>query len=76
MDGKSPKSGTKTGKNRTKNAKKSKKPEIRASPSYHSGLLGEKTAPALPPGPVDNPKSPKNTPQNLLQKVIHNRRRS
>ncbi len=77
MDGKSPKSGTKTGKNRTKNAKKPLKKS--KFPLAHLNIrvpYSEKTAPALSPGPVASKKSPKNTPQNLLKKVIHNRRSS
>jgi hypothetical protein len=68
MDCKSPKSPQKREKSR-KNAK---------SALAHLTIrvpCSEKTALALPPGPVASPKSPKNTPDFPRQKVIHNRRR-
>jgi len=75
MDGKSAKKGTKTGKNHPKNVKKVEKSTKSALAHLTiRGSLGEKTPLTLPPGPVARKKSPKNTPQNLLQKVIHNRR--
>jgi hypothetical protein len=73
MDEKSAKKGTKTGKNRSKTCKKgvknAKKPLAHLTKSTPSA---EKTPRTLAPGPVASKKSPQNTPQNLLQKVIHN----
>jgi len=77
MDGKSAKKGTKIGKNRTKNVKKVEKTTKSALAHLTKGTpSAEKSPPALAPGPVGPPKSPKNYPQNLLQKVIQNRRRA
>jgi len=74
MDGKSAKLGTKTGKNRTKNVKKPlKKSKFPLAHLTKSTPSAEKSARALAPGPVASKKPPKNTPQNLLKKVIHNR---
>jgi hypothetical protein len=74
MDGKSAKKGTKTGKNRTKNVKKPlKKSKFALAHLTIRGSLGAKTPRTPPPRPVASQKSPKNLPQNLLQKVIHNR---
>jgi len=76
MDGKSAKKGTKTGKNRAKNAKKPlKKSKFPLAHLTKSTPSAEKSHPALAPERVASQKSPQNTPQNLLQKVIHNRRR-
>jgi len=76
MDGKSAKKGTKTGKNRAKNVKKPLKKSKFALAHLTKGTpSAEKTPRTGAPGPVGSPKSPKNTPQNLLQKVIHNRLR-
>jgi len=75
MDGKSAKLGLKTGKNRTKNAKKPLKKSKFALAHLTKGTpSAEKSALALAPGPVGSQKSPKNTPQNSRKKVIHNRR--
>jgi len=75
MDGKSAKKGTKTGKNRPKNVKKPlKKSKFPLAHLTKSTPSAEKSHPALAPGPVDSKKPPQNTPQNLLKKVIHNRR--
>jgi len=77
MDGKSAKKGTKTGKNRPKNVKKVEKSTKSALAHLTKGTpSAEKTARALAPDPMGSPKSPKNTPQNWLQKVIHNRERA
>jgi len=77
MDEKSAKKGTKTGKNRAKNAKKPlKKSKFALAHLTKSTPSAEKSALALAPGPVASKKLPQNTPQNLLQKVIHNRRRA
>jgi len=77
MDGKSAKLGTKTGKNRTKNGKKPlKKSKFALAHLTNSTPSAEKTARTPAPGPVTSKKSPKNNPQNLLKKVIHNRRLS
>jgi hypothetical protein len=76
MDGKSAKKGTKTGKNRVKNAKKPlKKSKFPLAHLTNSTPSAEKTARALAPGPVGYKKPPKNYPQNSRQKVIHNPRR-
>jgi hypothetical protein len=73
MDGKSAKKGTKTGKNRPKNVKKPlKKSKFALAHLTKSTLSAEKNPRTPPPGPVASKKSPKNTPQNLLKKVIHN----
>ncbi len=75
MDGKSAKKGTKTGKKRPKNAKKPlKKSKFALAHLAKSTPSAEKTPRTLAPGLVGPKKSPQNTPQNLLQKVIHNRR--
>jgi len=75
MDGKSAKKGTKTGKNRSKNAKKVEKGPKSALAHLTKGTPSAEKTPRTPtPGPVASKKSPKNTPENLLQKVIHNRR--
>jgi len=88
MDGKSAKKGTKTGKNRTQNVKKVEKTTKSALAHLNIRVpCSEKTAPGTgtaravagrtpAPGLVVSQKSPKNHPQNLLQKVIHNRRRA
>jgi len=77
MDGKSAKKGTKTGKNRSKNVKKPlKKSKFALAHLTKSTPSAEKPPRALAPGQVASKKPPKNTPQNLLKKVIHNRRRS
>ena len=77
MDEKSAKLGTKTGKNRSKNVKKPlKKSKFALAHLTKSTPSAEKSALALAPGPVASKKLPQNTPQNLLQKVIHNRRRA
>jgi hypothetical protein len=77
MDAKSAKKGTKTGKNRAKNRKKHpKKSKFPLAHLTKSTPSAEKTPRTLAPGPVASKKSPQNTPQNLLQKVIHNRPRS
>jgi len=73
MDGKSAKLGTKTGKNRSKNVKKvEKSPKFALAHLTQGTPSAEKTPRTLAPGPVGSQKPPKNTPQNLLQKVIHN----
>jgi hypothetical protein len=75
MDGKSAKLGTKTGKNRTKNVKKHpKKSKFALAHLTKSTPSAEKTHRTPAPGPVTSKKSPKIHPQNLLKKVIHNRR--
>jgi hypothetical protein len=75
MDEKSAKKGTKTVKNRSKNAKKPlKKSKSALAHLTKSTPSAEKSALALAPGPVGSKKSPKNTPQNSRQKVIHNLR--
>jgi hypothetical protein len=77
MDGKSAKLGTKTGKNRSKNVKKVEKSTKSALAHLtNSTPSAEKSPRTLAPGPVGSKKPAKNTPQNSLQKVIHNRRRS
>jgi hypothetical protein len=77
MDGKSAKKGTKTGKNRAKNVKKPlKKSKFALAHLTNSTPSAEKSPWALAPRPVGSKKSPKNYPQNLLQKVIHNRGRA
>jgi len=74
MDGKSAKKGLKTGKNRTKNAKKPLKKSKFALAHLTKGTpFAEKTPLTPPPGPVGSKKPPKNTPENSRQKVIHNR---
>jgi len=76
MDGKSAKKGTKTGKNRAKNAKKPlKKSKFALAHLTNSTPSAEKSALAPAPGPMGSKKPPQNIPQNLLKKVIHNRRR-
>ena len=76
MDGKSAKLGLKTGKNRTKNVKKHpKKSKFALAHLTNSTPSAEKSPRTLAPGPVGSQKPPKNHPQNLLQKVIHNPRR-
>jgi len=76
MDGKSAKLGTKTGKNRTKNVKKPlKKSKFPLAHLTKSTPSAEKNPRTLAPGPVGSKKPPQNSPQNLLKKVIHNRRR-
>jgi hypothetical protein len=73
MDGKSAKLGPKTGKNRSKNVKKVEKSTKSALAHLtKSTPSAEKSALALAPGPMGSKKPPENTPQNLLQKVIHN----
>ena len=73
MDGKSAKKGTKTGKNRTKNRKKPlKKSKFALAHLTKSTPSAEKNPRKPAPGPVASKKSPKNTPPNWLQKVIHN----
>jgi hypothetical protein len=73
MDGKSAKKGPKTGKNRPKNVKKPLKKSKFALAHLTKGTPSAEKTPRTPaPGPVGSKKSPKNTPQNLLQKVIHN----
>jgi hypothetical protein len=77
MDGKSAKKGTKTGKNRAKNVKKPlKKSKFALAHLTNSTPSAEKNPRTLAPGPMGSQKPPQNTPQNLLQKVIHNRRRA
>jgi hypothetical protein len=77
MDGKSAKLGTKTGKNRPKNAKKVEKGPKSALAHLTKGTPSAEKSPRTPaPGPVGSKKPPKNTPQNSRQKVIHNRRSS
>jgi hypothetical protein len=77
MDGKSAKKGTKTGKNRTKNVKKvEKSTKFALAHLTKSTPSAEKRPRTPPPRPMGSKKPPKNTPQNLLKKVIHNRRRS
>ncbi len=77
MDGKSAKKGTKTGKNCTKNVKKVEKNTKSALAHLtNSTPSAEKSPRTLAPGPVGSKKPPENTPQNLLQKVIHNRGRA
>jgi len=77
MDGKSAKKGTKTGKNRPKNVKKPlKKSKFALAHLTKSTPSAEKTPRALAPRPMGSKKPPKNTPQNLLKKVIHNRGRA
>jgi len=75
MDAKSPEwpqKALKTGQKRDKKLQKVAKSALahltKSTPS------AEKSALALAPGPVAPKKSPKNTPQNSRQKVIHNRR--
>jgi hypothetical protein len=73
MDGKSAKKGTKTGKNRTKNVKKPLKKSKFALAHLTKGTPSAEKSPRTPaPRPVGSKKSPKNTPQNSRQKVIHN----
>ena len=75
MDGKSAKKGTKTGKNRAKNVKKPlKKSKFPLTHLTKGTPSAEKNPRTIAPGPIGSKKSPKNTPQNLLKKVIHNRR--
>jgi hypothetical protein len=75
MDEKSAKKGTKTGKNRTKNRKKPlKKSKFALAHLTNSTPSAEKSPRTPAPGPMGSKKPPKNTPQNLLKKVIHNRR--
>jgi len=86
MDGKSAKKGTKTGKNRAKNAKKPLKKSkfalahlTKGTPSAEKSPPGTGTARAvagraLAPRPMGSKKPPQNIPQNSRQKVIHNRR--
>jgi len=63
MDGKSAKLGTKTGKNRTKNAKKPlKKSKFPLAHLTNSTPSAEKSALALAPGPMGSKKPPKNLP--------------
>jgi len=77
MDEKSAKKGTKTGKNRTKNVKKHpKKSKFPLAHLTKGTPSAEKSPPAPAPGPMGSKKPPQNTPQNLLKKVIHNRRLS
>ena len=77
MDEKSAKKGTKTGKNRSKNAKKVEKgPKFALAHLTKSTPSAEKRPRTLAPGPMGSKKSPKNYLQNLLQKVIHNPRRA
>jgi len=74
MDEKSAKLGTKTGKNRSKNVKKPlKKSKFPLAHLTKGTPSAEKSPRTLAPGPVGSKKPPKNLPQNLLQKVIHNR---
>jgi len=75
MDAKSaqwPQKALKTGQKRDKKLQKVAKSALahltKSTPS------AEKTARAPAPGPMGSKKSPKNTPQNWRQKVIHNRR--
>jgi hypothetical protein len=76
MDGKSAKKGTKTGKNRPKNAKKVEKGTKSALAHLTKSTPSAEKSPRTPaPGPVGYKKPPKNYPQNSRQKVIHNRRR-
>jgi hypothetical protein len=73
MDGKSAKKGLKTGKNRTKNAKKPlKKSKFPLAHLTKSTPSAEKSALALAPGPMASQKSAENTLKNSRQKVIHN----
>jgi len=76
MDAKSAQWPQKAPKNRSKKRKKGakngKKPLAHLTKSTPSA---EKSPRTLAPGPMGSKKSPKNTPKNLLQKVIHNRRR-
>jgi hypothetical protein len=63
MDGKSAKKGTKTGKNRSKNAKKPlKKSKFPLAHLTNSTPSAEKSPRTLAPGPVAAKKSPKNLP--------------
>jgi len=63
MDGKSAKKGTKTGKNRSKNAKKPlKKSKFALAHLTKSTPSAEKSPRTLAPGPVASKKAPKNLP--------------
>jgi len=75
MDAKSAQWPQKAPKNRSKTCKKLQK--VAKSALAHltnSTPSAEKPPRTLAPGPVGSKKPPKNTPQNLLKKVIHNRR--
>jgi len=75
MDAKSAQWPQKAPKNRSKTCKKLQK--VAKSALAHltkSTPSAEKSPRTLAPGPVGSKKSPKNTPQNILKKVIHNRR--
>jgi len=76
MDEKSAKWGPKTGKNRSKTCKKGAKNGKKPLAHLANSTPSAEKSPRTPaPGPVGSKKSPKNLPQNLLQKVIHNRGR-
>jgi len=74
MDAKSAQWPQKAPKNRSKTCKKLQK--VAKSALAHltnSTPSAEKSPRTLAPGPMGSKKSPKNTPQNILKKVIHNR---
>jgi len=75
MDAKSAKLPQKAYKNRSKTCKKGAKNGKKPLAHLTNGTpSAEKSPRTLAPRPMGSKKSPKNYPQNLLQKVIHNRR--